>query len=122
MEKRARAWLRLCVKVTLVPENTFKVEELGNLGIPIAGNLDGGSGGKIVFLVVLAYQVGVRIHCVAVIVDLAVARIELPSGRGVDKVVPVSVKAGDGAPIDADEEGLEGLLGGSGKLQQTACQ
>ena len=33
----------------------------------------------------------------------------------VHKVVPVSVKAGDGAAIDADEKGLERLLAESGE-------
>jgi hypothetical protein len=110
------------VEVALVPENAFEVEELRNLGVPVAGNLDSGRGGEIVFLVVLADQIGMRIECVSVVVDLAVAGIQLAGGRGVDEVVPVSIKAGDGAAVNADEEGLERLLGDSGKQQQAACE
>jgi hypothetical protein len=122
VEKRARARLGLNVEVALVPENAFEVEELGNLRIPVAGNLDGGRGSKIVLLVVLAHQVGVSIQCVSVVVDLAVAQIQLSGGRGVDEVVPVAVKTGDGAPIDADEEGLERLLADSGKQQEATSE
>ncbi len=106
VEKGARAGLGLGVKVALVPEDAFEVEELRDLGVPVAGDFDGGGGGEIILRVVLAHEVGMGVHGVAVVVDLAVAGVELSGGWHVDEVVPVAVEAGDGAVIDADEEGL----------------
>ena len=111
MEKGAGAGLGLRVKVALVPEDSFKVEELRNLCVPVAGNLDGGGGGEIVFRVVLADQVWVGVHGVAVVVDLAVAGIELSERWHVDEVMPIAIEAGDGAVIDANQKSLEGLEG-----------
>ncbi len=121
MEKRARSRLGLCVEVALVPENALKVEELRDLRIPVAGNLDRGRGGKIVLLVVPAHQVGMGIQCVPVVVDLAIARVKRSGRRRVDEVVPVSVKTCDRAAIDADKEGLQRLLAESRKHQQAAA-
>ena len=44
MEKGSGAWLGLRVKVALIPENTFVIEELGNLSVPIARHFEGWGG------------------------------------------------------------------------------
>ena len=100
----------LCVEVSLIPEDAFVVEELRDLGVPVAGDLEGGSGGEIVLLVVLADDVRVIVHGVGLVIDLAIASVESAAGRLVHEVMPVSVEAGDGAMVDANEKGLEGLL------------
>jgi hypothetical protein len=70
----------------------------------------------------LPRDVGVGVHGVAAVVDLAVAGVELSGGWHVDEVVPVAVEAGDGAVIDADEEGLERLLCVGRKREQCAAE
>src|ERR1700758_2097635 len=110
VEEGASTRLGLCVEVSLVPEDTLVVEELGDLGVPVAGDPEGGSGREIVLFVVLADDIRVIVHGVGLVIDRAIASVESVAGRLVNEVMPVSVEAGDGAMVDTNEQGLEGLL------------
>ena len=74
MEEDAGAWLRLGVEVSLIPEHTLVVEKLGHLGIPIARDFDGECGSEVVFLVVLANNVGMLVQGVGPVIYLAIFR------------------------------------------------
>ena len=110
MEEGARAGFGLGVEVALIPDHALVVEELRHLRVPVAGHFERRSGRKIVLLVVLAHDVGVLIHGVALVVDLTARRIQSAPWRLVDQVVPVPVQTGDGAMIDADKKRLQRFL------------
>ena len=98
-------------EVTLVPNDALVVEELRHLGVPIAGDLHGGSCREIVLVVMRsAGDVRVSIFRVGGVVDGAIRSVEGAGWSLVDEVVPVSIQAGDGAMIDTDEQRLERLL------------
>ena len=98
------------VEVSLIPNDALVVEELWLLGIPVAGNFEGGSGREIELFVVLADDVGVIVHGVGLVVDPAVSIIKSPAGRLVNKIMPVSVETGDGTVVETDDKGLKWLL------------
>ena len=52
-----------------------------------------------------------RVHGVGLVVDRAVG-VKSATGRLVDEVMPVSVEAGDGAVVDADEKSFQRFLAG----------
>src|ERR1700761_7818472 len=110
VEEGAGTSFGLCVEVSLVPEDAFVVEELRDLGVPVAGDPKGGSDREIVLFVVLADDIRVIVHGVGLVIDRAIASVESVAGRLVHEVMPVSVEAGDGAMVDTNEQGLEGLL------------
>ena len=56
--------------------DAFVVEELRDLGVPVAGNFEGGCGREVVLLVVLADDVGMVVHGVGPVVDLAISGVE----------------------------------------------
>jgi len=100
MKKRARAGLGLGVEVALVPDYPLIAEKLGNLRVPVAGDLERGSGGEVVLFVVLAAEdVRMSVHGVTMVVDSAGVGVESTTGSLVYKVVPVAVEAGDGAMV-----------------------
>jgi hypothetical protein len=110
VEEAAGTGFGLCVEVSLVPEDALVIEELRNLGVPVAGNSEGGSGREIVLFVVLADDVWVIVHGVGLVVDPAVSIIKSPAGRLVNKIMPVSVETGDGTVVETDDKGLKWLL------------
>ena len=54
VEETAGARLGLRLEVALIPDDALVVEELGYLGVPVAGNFERGRCGEVVLLVVLA--------------------------------------------------------------------
>ncbi len=111
VEEGARVGFGLEVEVALVPDDAFETEEGGVLGVPVAGNFEGGGGGEVVLFVVrAAVDVGMGIEGVAVVANLTGGGIEGSGGWLVDEVVPVSVQGCDGAAVYADEERLKRLL------------
>jgi hypothetical protein len=83
VEEGAGAGFGLGIEVALVPDDALVVEELRDLGVPVAGNFEGGRGGEVVLLVVLADDVGVGVHGVGLVVDLAVRCTR--RGRGIGR-------------------------------------
>ena len=70
----------------------------------------------------LAHDVGVGIHGIRLVVDLAAPRVQSPPGGLIDQVVPVAVEARDGAAINSDQKGLEGLLAGCWSRRRQASE
>ena len=75
MQEGARARFGLRVEVALVPDDALVVEELRDLGVPVAGNFERGRGGEVVLFVVLANEVGMLVHGVGLVVDLRRCRV-----------------------------------------------
>ena len=73
VEEGAGTRFGLSVEVSLVPDDALVVEELRDLGVPVAGDLEGGSGREIVLFVVLADDVWVIVHGVGLVVDRAIS-------------------------------------------------
>lgn len=120
MKKRARAGLGLRVEVALVPDYAFVAEKLGNLRVPVTWNSKSRSGGEVILFVVLAAEdIGVGVHRVTMVVDGACAGVESSTGSLVYEVMPVSIEAGDGAMVEANDQGLERLLA---KCREHQCQ
>ena len=105
MEEGSHVRLWLKTEVPLIPENTLKSEEGGILRVPVAGNLESRSRGKVVLLVVRsAINVRVSIERIAVLADLAFGGVQAFRWRLIDKVMPVSIERDHGTVIDADEQ------------------
>ena len=117
VEEGAGVGLGGVLEVALVPDGAFVVEEVGALGVPVAGDFEGAGVGEVV---VLGVAVGVKggVHEEAVFAEVLVEVVEA-GGVLVDDDVPVAVKGGDEAVVDVDEEGGVGLglerRGGCGK-------
>ncbi len=107
VEEGAGAGFGGVLEVALIPDGAFVVEEFGALGVPVAGNLEGGGVGEVV---VLGMTVGVEggVHEEAVFAEILVEVVEA-GGVLVDDDVPVAVEGGGGAVVDVDEEGGVGL-------------
>ena len=105
MEEGSHVRLWLKTEVPLIPENTLKSEEGGILRVPVAGNLESWSRGKVVLLVVRsAIDVRVSIERISVLADLAFGGVQAFRWRLIDKVMPVSIERDHGTVIDADEQ------------------
>ena len=85
--------------VALVPERAFVEEEVGALGVPVAGDLDGGAFGEVVLDEVVVGGLVVEVVAAEAV------------GVGVGEDVPVAVEGDGGAVVGGDEEG-----GGGGGL------
>ena len=107
VEEGAGAGFGGVLEVALVPDGAFVIEELGALGVPVAGDLECGGFGEVV---VLRVAVGVEggVHEEAVFAENLVEVVEA-GGVLVDDDVPVAVEGGGGAVVDVDEEGRVGL-------------
>ena len=92
------------LEVLLVPDGAFVVEEVGALGVPVAGDFERGGVGEVV---VLWMTVGVEggVHEEAVFAEILVEVVEA-GGVLVDDDVPVAVEGGGGAVVDVDQEGV----------------
>ena len=115
VEEAAGAGLGLRVEISLIPDDALVVKQLWNLSVPITGNFERWRGREVVLLVVISDKVGVFVHGIGLVVNCAIFEVERAGGRLVNKVVPVSIQAGDGPVIETDEKGLEGLLAESGE-------
>ncbi len=109
VEEGAGVGLGGVLEVLLVPDGAFVVEEVRALGVPVAGDLEGGGVGEVV---VLRMAVGVEggVHEEAVFAEILVEVVEA-GGVLVDDDVPVAIEGGGGAVVDVDEEGV---LAGAG--------
>jgi hypothetical protein len=94
-------------KSALIPDGGLRRGRGGALGVPVAGNLEGGCGGEVV-VVGLAVGVIRGVHEEAVAAKLLMEG-EEAGGVGVDDGLPIAVEGGGGAVIDVDEEGGGGL-------------
>ena len=61
VEEGAGARFRLCIEVSLVPEDALVMKELGDLGVPVAGNLERRRGREVILFVVLSDEIGVLV-------------------------------------------------------------
>jgi hypothetical protein len=104
------------LEVALIPDGAFVVEELGALGVPVAGNFEGRCIGEVVILRV-AGGIERGVHEEAIFAEILMEVIEA-GGVLVDDDVPVAVEGGGGAVIDIDEEGGVGL----GLERQGGCE
>ena len=73
MEESARTWFGLGIKVSLIPEHALVVEKLRHLRVPVAWDFDGGSGSEVVFLVMIANDVGMLVQGVGRVIDPAIS-------------------------------------------------
>ena len=96
------------VEVVFVPDGAFVVEEVGALGVPVAGDFEGGGVGEVV---VLRVAVGSRNGAFMKKPSLLELLVEVVEAGGVrvDDDVPVAVEGGGRAVVDVDEEGGVGL-------------
>ena len=107
VEEGACAGGGLEVEVALIPDHTFVVEELGHLGIPVAGHFECGCAGKVVLLIVLAHDVGTFVHAVTLIVDLTIVGIKSAAWGLIDEVVPVSIEGADRSVVYAHQKRVQ---------------
>ena len=106
MEKRSSAGFWLIVKVPLVPDDAFKPEERRLLGVPIARNLQGRGGGKVILLDTPSMHIGMVILRVAGVPDFTLPVVERSSGL-VDQVMPVPIQACHRTAVDAYQQSVE---------------
>ena len=97
------AGLGLVGEVAFVPEGALVVEECGALGVPVAGDFEGGGLGEVVF--------EARAGGGGVVFGVVGGAVEV----GVEDEVPVAVEREGGAAVEGDEEGGggRGRCGGS---------
>ncbi len=108
VEKHTGAGLGLRVEVALIKNDALVAEELWNLGVPIAGHLEGRSRGEVILGVVRAAgDIWMGVHGVAAVVDFAAAGIKLPERRLIHQIMPVAIEVDGVAMVHADDEGLE---------------
>ena len=110
VDEEVRVRLRVVLEVALIPEQAFEVEERIFLGVPVAGNVEGGRSGEVILNERTAGDV-VRIFRVAVQAGVVGVRSPAFTVR-VGDVVPGSVETGLCAVVDVDEQ--RGLLGVGG--------
>jgi len=98
VEEGASVWLGGVLEVSLVPDDALVTEEVGTLGVPIAGNLEGGGVSEVV---VLRVAIGVEgsVHEEAVLAEILMEVVKT-GGVLVDDDMPVAVEGGDGAMVD----------------------
>ena len=102
VKEGALVGLLLVGEVALVPEGAFVVKEGVFLGVPVAGDFEGGRFAEVVLGVVL-----VLVEEVAVFAKFIVEGKEA-GAVGIDDGVPIAVEADLLAVVDVDEERLVG--------------
>ncbi len=95
VEEGAGSGAGLEIKVALIPDHAFVVEELRYLGIPVTWHSECGCAGKVVLLIVLAHDVGTFVHAVTPVVDFTLLGVKSAAWGLVDEVVPVSIEGGN---------------------------
>jgi hypothetical protein len=103
VEKGAGVALGEVLKVALIPDGALVVEEVGTLGVPIAGNLECRGVGEVVVLR-MAEGVEGSVHEEAVSAKLLMKGVKTGAVL-IDDDVPVAVERSGRAVINVDEEG-----------------
>ena len=103
------AALGLVGEVAFVPEGALVVEECGALGVPVAGDFEGGGLGEVVF--------EARAGGGGVVFGVVGGAVEV----GGEDEVPVAVEGEGGSAVEGDEEGGGWRRRCGGSLGQEGC-